>query len=78
MAQGQFDDRLVTPASEEGPHARKKDRHISDQDSDHGVILREDTVECETNSEDETRISSIVDRPAAETGKTNYSGADGY
>ena len=78
LARGQFDDRLLTPASEEGPHARKKDRHVSDQDSGHVTILREDTAECETDSEGETRIPSIVDRPAANTGKINHFGSDGY
>ncbi len=65
-------------ASEEGPHARKKDRHTSDQESEHVAILRDETVECETDSEGESRISSMVDRPVAETEKFNDSGLDGY
>ena len=78
LAEGQLDDRLLTPASEEGPHGREKDRQISDQDSDHVAILREDALECETDSESETRISSIVDRPVVETKRFNDSGSDGY
>ncbi len=65
-------------SEKEGPHAHKKDRHVSDQDSGHVAILREDTVERETDSEGETRIPSIVDRPVADTGKINHSGSDEY
>lgn len=78
LAQGQLDERLLTPTAEEDPDARQKDRHIPDQDSDQVAILREETVECETDSEGATRISSVVDRPAADTEKLNDSGLDGY
>ena len=78
LAEGQFNERPIRPTSEEGPPGCKQDRDMSDQDSDHGAILCEDTVGCETDSEGETRISSIVDRPIAETGKFNNSGSDGY
>ncbi len=78
LAQGQLDEPLFTLTSEEGPRTRKQDRHISDKESDHVAILREDTVERETDSESGTRISSIVNRPVAETEKFNDSGSGGY
>ena len=64
--------------AEESTHARRQDRHISDQDSDHVATLRENTVECETDSESKTRVSSIVDRPVAEIEEFDYSGSDGH
>jgi len=78
LAQGELYERLLTLASEESPHARKKDRHISDQDLKHVAILREDTLERETDSDGQSRVSSPVDRPVSETGKLNRSGPDGY
>jgi hypothetical protein len=51
---------------------------VDEKNSDHVAILREDSADRETDSEDETRIPSVVDRTIAERRKLNDSNEDRY
>ena len=71
LAEGELDDRLLSPTAEEGGDGAKNDRCVDEKNSDHVAILREDSAERETDSEDEIRILSVVDRTIAEWRKLN-------